>query len=162
MSDDTYLITAEEIEALDGLQKTHFLKENARRTNKSLGDLTGLTGLGVHLIEVPPGAVSTEYHVHYFEDECVYILSGIATARIGDATHSVKAGDFLGYRKGGLAHDLINTGDAPLRCLVIGQRLDHDVADYPEKAKRIFRNKGLEWNVVDHDHLVVPTGAGKK
>lgn len=52
---ETYIIKKSEIEAMEGLQKTHFLNKNAQRVNKSLGDLTGLTGLGFHIIEVPPG-----------------------------------------------------------------------------------------------------------
>jgi hypothetical protein len=43
----------------------------------------------------------------------------------------------------------------------VGQRLDHDVADYPDKGKRIFRNPGLEWNLVDLDAIEKPV-AGKK
>lgn len=49
---DKYLITAKEIDAMAGLEKSHFLNKDAQRRNKSLGDLTGLTGLGFHLIEV--------------------------------------------------------------------------------------------------------------
>ncbi|MEM6578274.1 MAG: cupin domain-containing protein, partial [Pseudomonadota bacterium] len=86
MPDDTYLITAEEIAAMDGLAKVHFLNPNAKRINKSLGDATGLTGLGFHIIEVAPGDETTEYHVHHFEDECIFVLSGTATAEIGDET----------------------------------------------------------------------------
>ena len=43
---DKYIVTKEEIEEYAGIQKTHFLNQNARRLNKSLGDLTGLTGFG--------------------------------------------------------------------------------------------------------------------
>ena len=38
---DKYLITKEEIDDYEGLSKTHFLNDNAKRVNKSLGDLTG-------------------------------------------------------------------------------------------------------------------------
>lgn len=81
---DRYIVTAADIAAMDGLKKTHFLNENARRINKSLGDLTGLTGFGFHIIEVEPGAATTERHMHHFEDECVYILEGSATSEIGE------------------------------------------------------------------------------
>ncbi len=158
---DKYILKREEIAAFDGVEKVHFLNDNARRRNKSLGDLTGLTGIGVHLIEIEPGQESTEYHVHYHEDECVYILDGEATATIGDETFTVRAGDFIGYRAGGAAHKLENTGSQPLRCLVVGQRLNHDVADYPGKRKRIFRNSGLAWNLVDLDQIDEPS-AGRK
>ena len=160
---DTYHLTAAEIAEMAGTPKTHFLNERARRINKSLGDLTGLTGIGVHLIEVQPGDVTTEHHVHHQEEECVYILSGQATAITGDARVEVGPGDFLGYRKGGLAHSIENTGDEVLRCLVIGQRLDHDSADYPQLGKRIFRTAGMPWTLVDHDALEEVGGSvGKK
>ncbi|WP_375172642.1 cupin domain-containing protein [Pseudooceanicola sp.] len=159
---ETYLLKSADIAAMEGLSKVHFLNDNARRVNKSLGDLTGLTGLGVHLIEVPPGCESTEKHVHHFEDECVYVLEGHATAVIGTEEHAIGPGDFIGYRKGGLAHTIRNTGDGPLKCLVVGERLAHDVGDYPDKGKRIYRNAGLPWDVVDHGNIVNPQGAGKK
>lgn len=153
MSDDRYLIPAAEIAAMPGLQKTHFLNPNARRINKSLGDLTGLTGLGFHLIEIAPGHDSTEHHRHHHEDECVFILSGTGTAMIGDDSHAIGPGDFIGYRKGGLAHSIRNTGDTALRCIVIGERLAHDVGDYPRLGKRIYRNAGLPWALVDQDAI---------
>lgn len=111
MSSDTYLLTADEIAAMPGLAKTHFLNPSAKRINKSLGDATGLTGLGIHLIEVAPGGETTEYHVHHYEDEAIYVLSGTATASIGEETHAIGPGDFIGYRAGGLAHTIVNTGD---------------------------------------------------
>ena len=156
-----YLLTAEDIAAMDGLDKTHFLNPNAKRNNKSLGDATGLTGLGIHIIEVEPGSETTEYHVHYFEDEAVYVLAGTATAEIGDDAFSIKPGDFIGYRKGGAAHTIRNTGTETLRCLVIGQRLAHDVGDYPRKGKRIYRNDDLPWDLADLAGLEHPQ-AGKK
>ena len=148
---DKYILSKEEIDEYEGIQKIHFLNANAQRTNKSLGDLTGLTGFGFHIIEIKPGFESTELHKHYYEDECVYILAGEAEAIIGNETHQVKAGDFIGYRAGGAAHALVNTGSTTLKCMVVGQRLDHDVGDYPKLNKRIYRNKGLPWNLVDLD-----------
>ena len=163
MTEEKYLITSEEIEAMEGLHKTHFLNPNAKRTNKSLGDVTGLAGFGFHMIEVQPGHETTEHHLHHHEDECVYVLAGRGTAYIGDDEFEIKAGDFLGYRKGGHAHSIRNSGDSPLRCIVVGGRLAHDVADYPRLKKRIYRNSGMTWDLVDHDAIERPaSGAGKK
>lgn len=158
---DRYLVTADEIEEMAGLDKTHFLNANAVRLNKSLGDLTGLIGFGFHIIDVEPGHQSTEYHLHHFEDECVFILSGQATATIGADEHAVGAGDFIGYRKGGLAHTITNTGSDTLRCIVVGERLAHDVGDYPRLGKRIYRNVGLAANVVSHDDIDEPVVGAK-
>lgn len=159
---DTYLLKAADIAAMEGLAKVHFLNPNAKRINKSLGDETGLTGLGIHVIEVAPGDETTEYHVHHYEDEAVYILSGTGTATIGEDDHPIAPGDFIGYRKMGLAHTIVNSGTETLRILVIGQRLAHDVGDYPRKAQRIYRNEGLPWDLVPHDALAHPQAGAKK
>ena len=159
---EKYLLRREDIEAMQGLDKAHFLNANAKRQNKSLGDATGLTGLGFHIIEVAPGCETTEYHVHYFEDEAVYVLSGTATATLGDEEYPIGPGDFLGYRKGGLPHTIANTGAEVLRCIVVGERRAHDVGDYPRQGKRIWRNEGLPWEVADHDAIVHPKAGAKK
>ncbi|GLX79026.1 hypothetical protein tinsulaeT_23660 [Thalassotalea insulae] len=158
---DKYLITKEEIEGYDGVAKTHFLNGNAQRVNKSLGDLTGLTGFGFHIIEIQPGHQSTEFHKHYHEDECVYVLDGSGQASIGDEHYTIKAGDFIGYRAGGLAHTIYNNSNAVLRCIVVGQRLPFDVGDYPNLNKRIYRQQDMPWNLVDIDNISEPV-AGKK
>lgn len=163
MSKDRYLISAAEIAAMAGLEKTHFLNPKAKRINKSLGDLTGLTGIGFHIIEVEPGHETTEHHLHHYEDECVYVLAGTATAHIGDETMEISAGDFIGYRKRGLAHSITNTGTETFRCIVVGERLAHDVGDYTRLGKRIYRNEGLVWDLVDHDDITeVGRSVGKK
>lgn len=162
MPNDTYLVTANQIETMEGLRKTHFMNPNAKRANKSLGDLTGITGFGFHIIEVEPGHETTEYHVHHFEDECVYVLNGHATATVGEDSFEINPGDFIGYRKGGAAHTIINTGAEVFRCIVVGQRLAHDVGDYPRKGKRIYRNDGLPWELVDHADIEQITAGAKK
>ncbi|MEL6928438.1 MAG: cupin domain-containing protein [Cyanobacteria bacterium J06600_6] len=134
-----YIVRKNDIEEMEGLAKTHFLNENAKRTNKSLGDVVGLKNLGVHIIEVMPGYESTEYHVHQNEDECVYILSGSATVTIDRVDYQVSAGDFVGYPAGGLPHTMKNTGSKVLRCIVVGQRLPQDIGDYPRLGKRLYR-----------------------
>lgn len=162
MSDSgKYLITAKEIADFDGTVKTHFLNDNATRVNKSLGDLTGLTGIGFHIIEVEPGCESTEYHVHHHEDECTYVLSGRGVVTLGEDDFDIGPGDFIGYRAGGLAHTMRAVGNQPLVCIVAGERLAHDVGDYPRLDKRIYRQSGLPWNLVSHSAIATPEG-GKK
>ena len=123
---------------VEGITKAHFLNDNAIRLNKSLGDLAGLKNIGFHIIEVEPGHDSTEFHRHHFEDECCYILSGEATITIGTEDHVVSSGDFIGYPAGGDAHTMKNTGKTTLVCIVVGQRLQNEVVDYPNLNKRLF------------------------
>lgn len=153
-----YLLTAADIEALPGERKVHFLNDNAVRINKSLGDAVGLNHIGVHLIYVEPGRDTTEYHKHYYEEECVYVLQGKATALIEGDRYPIGVGDFLGLPRGEVAHNIVNDGEETLVCLVMGQRLEQDVGDYPDKGKRLYRNGGV-WDLVDWDSIaVVPRG----
>ena len=162
MTKSPYILKAREISELDGLHKVHFINPEAERINKSLGDHTGLTGLGFHMIEVPPGKASTEYHKHFFEDECAYVLQGSGQTEIGEECFDISAGDFIAYPKDGPAHRIINTSEDPLICIVVGERLDHDVGDYPRMGKRIYRNKGMAWDVAELDGLDHPDAGQKK
>lgn len=149
----SYILTRAQIDSMEGVTKVHFLNPNGRRINKSLGDATGLTGFGIHQIEVPVGADSTEYHRHHHEDECVYVLSGRAQLTLDEERFELGPGDFVGLPAGGPAHVLHNPGPELLRCLVVGERLAHDVGDYPRLGKRLYRNDGV-WNLVDHSAIV--------
>jgi uncharacterized cupin superfamily protein len=145
-------LSATEISAIDGVRKVHFLNPLAIRINKSLGDAVGLKSLGVHLISVEPGHFSTELHAHHYEEECIYVLSGQGTVTLGEDRKKIGPGDFIGCPTNGVAHQMLNDGSTPLVCLVIGQRLQQDVTDYPRKRKRLYRNSG-ERNVVDHANI---------
>jgi uncharacterized cupin superfamily protein len=155
-----YIIRKTEIEEMNGLAKIHFLNENAQRINKSLGDVVGLNNIGFHIIEVNPGHESTEYHVHHHEEECVYILDGRAIVTIDETDYEVSAGDFIGYPACGLPHTMTNTGDEVLRCIVVGQRLAYDIADYPRLGKRIYRYDGTN-DLVEIDDIANPS-VGRK
>ncbi len=157
MAVDELIIRAADIEAMPGEQRVHFLNSNAVWNRRSLGDATGLSHIGVHLIRVEPGRDSTEYHIHYYEEECIYVLEGKGTLTLNEEDHPFGAGDFVGLPAGVAAHGLKNTGSGPLVCLVMGQRLDQDVADYPHKGKRLYRNSG-EWNLVDLQAIEDPRG----
>ncbi|MCV6595355.1 MAG: cupin domain-containing protein [Silicimonas sp.] len=161
MTKDKYIVSAEEVGSMPGEVKTHFLNEDARRMQKSLSKATGLSEIDFSIVEVAPGDESTEHHLHYHEEECWYVLEGEATARIGAESTPVKAGDFVGFRKGGLAHSFQNTGSGPFRCIAVCQRSNHDVSDYPRRGKRLFRNKNLTYNMVDLTVIDRPFGASK-
>lgn len=149
------ILTEKAIESLEAVKKTHFLNNKAIRNSRSLGDAAGLQNLGVHLIQVEPGHYSTERHTHHYEEECLLILSGQATAFDGNEETAVSAGDFLAYPCHGPAHSLLNSGTERLICLVIGQRLDYDITDYPDKKKRLFRHQGSR-SLVNHSDIETP------
>ena len=158
-SPEQFLLTAKQISAMPGELITHFLNPNATRINKSLGDAVGLSQIGVHLIEVAPGKDSTEYQMHWYEEECVFVLSGNGIATLGDCDFDIGPGDFLGLPRHTIAHTIVNRGQEPLRCLVMGQRLAQDVGDYPRQGKRLYRNRlpqqGAENDLVEHEQIQV-------
>jgi uncharacterized cupin superfamily protein len=145
-------LSAAKIAAMEGVRRVHNLNPAAIRTDKSLGDEIGLKNIGIHLISIAPGDKSTEFHMHRYEDEALYVLSGQGTAMIGDTTQKIGPGDFIGFPANTVAHETINDGAETLVCLVIGQRLQQDVVDYPRKAKRLYRNSG-ERSYVDYANI---------
>lgn len=147
------LLKAADIEAMEGQSKTHLLNPNAVRVAKSLGDATGLTQLGFHLMTVMPGHESTEYHRHLYEEQCFYILSGRGEVVIDEQRHALEPGDFAGFPRRGAAHTMVNTGDQPLVFLTARTLLEQDVCDYPRQQKRLYMT-GSEEALVDFGAVV--------
>ena len=79
---------------------------------------------------------------------------------IDGTDYDIGAGDFVGYPAGGLPHTMKNTGFEVLRCIVVGQRLPHDVGDYPRVGKRLYRY-GQSNDLVDLSDISNPS-VGKK
>ena len=135
-------LSAEAIAALPERTHDHAFNPNGSRQTKSLGDVCGMTQLGVHLVRVLPGRESTEYHTHHHDEEWIYVLAGHGTAEIGGRTYAVKAGDFMGFAAGSPAHTLLNDGNEDLVYLVGGTRHAWDVVDYVRRGIRSFKYPG--------------------
>lgn len=144
MKDAREYLSAAAIKAMEGEVRVHTLNPNAVRISKSLGDAVGLTQLGVHMVTIMPDHESAEYHRHLYEEECAYVLSGNGLAVIDDKSFEITTGAFLGFPRRGVAHSISNNGSEPLVLLVAGQRLEHDVCEYPRKGKRLHMNGALE------------------
>ena len=117
-------VTRTEIAKMAGQDKRNFLNRDARHLQKPLGEIAGLAILGFHLIEMPIGSASCAFHRHICEEECIHILEGAGTVRIGATVLQVGAGDFIADAAGREVHDLRNTGFNILRYTIVGQRLD--------------------------------------
>jgi uncharacterized cupin superfamily protein len=144
------LLTASTIAAMPEAKRVHPLNPKAIRHTKSLAAATGLHHIGVHLVRVPPGHDSTQYHMHQCEEEFIYILSGCGLAEIGEDTVEVGPGDFMGFAPGRFPHNLINHSQEDLVYLVGGLNLDFDICDYPHVGKRLYRRQD-EREYVDRD-----------
>jgi uncharacterized cupin superfamily protein len=49
----------------------------------------------------------------------------------------------------GEAHDIRNTGSSVLKCIIAGQRLNFDIVDYPEQARRLYRANDEKGDLID-------------
>ena len=136
------LLRKTDIDELHEEVRPHPLDPSLVRHTRSLGDATGLTSIGVHLVRLAQGATSSVQHTHQHDEEWVYVLSGRGIANIGDARHEVGPGDFMGFPAHSLAHNMHNPNAADLVYLVGGNRLPHDVCDYPYAGKRRHRVDG--------------------
>lgn len=136
------LVTAATIDSLDETRHVHQFNDNAVRHTRSLGELAGMTQLGVHIVRLESGDESTQFHSHQCDEEFLYILSGRGIAEIGEAEHPVGAGDFMGFSTNSLAHSLRNPFAQDLVYLMSGERNKIDICDYPRIQRRMFRVDG--------------------
>jgi uncharacterized cupin superfamily protein len=129
------------LDALEARAFQHTVDPEARRIYKTLHAPAGLVRQAVKWSRVEAGRHSTAYHTHDRTDEWVYILSGRAIARVGEARFEVSAGDFLAHPAGGPAHVLLpETG---LEYLMGGMIDASDVVTYPD-ARMVRRAGKLE------------------
>ncbi len=110
-----------------------FVARIGEREKRVLGDLFGLSGFGVNLTRLAPGAISALRHAHAVQDEFVYILAGQPTLVTDAGEQLLQPGMCVGFRAGsGDAHQLVNRSDAPVEYLEIGDRRAGDAIDYPD------------------------------
>jgi len=101
-----------------------------------LGPAVGAEKLGCTLVVVEPGKRAWPYHLHHTNEEMYVILDGTGTLRFGPDEHPLTTGDVAACPPGpGTAHQIINTGDTPLRYLVISTMEGPEVAEYPDSGK---------------------------
>lgn len=62
------------------------------RVRRRLGDAAGLTQFGVNLLQLPPGAASSQRHWHSGEDEFVFVVSGEVTLVTDKGEELLRAG----------------------------------------------------------------------
>ncbi|NDW07591.1 cupin domain-containing protein [Jiella pacifica] len=97
----------------------------------------GAAHLGARLVEVPPGKAAWPFHAHHANDELFVILSGTGELRFGEERHAVAAGMVAVCAAGGAetAHQLIATGETPLRYVAVSSMREPDVMEYPDSGK---------------------------
>jgi uncharacterized cupin superfamily protein len=103
---------------------------------RRLGTATGAAGIGCTWFEVQAGRTAFPAHHHHANEESLYVLEGTGMLRIGDAEVAVGAGDYATFPVGEAhTHQLVNTGDTPLRYLCFSTLNPVEVVGYPDSNK---------------------------
>jgi uncharacterized cupin superfamily protein len=88
--------------------------------------------LGATVYELPPGGGST-YHFHHGSEEILIALRGRLTIRTPDGDRELEEGEVVHFPSGpDGAHEQPNRTDAPVRYLVMGNRVSPEVVEYPD------------------------------
>lgn len=113
------------------------------RVRQALGDAGGLSDFGVNLLQLPPGAWSSQRHWHSAEDEFVWVLSGEVTLVTDKGERVLHAGDCAAFPKNQQnGHHLINKSTGMAMLLEVGSRSPDDVCEYPDIDMRIDSRDG--------------------
>jgi uncharacterized cupin superfamily protein len=103
------------------------------RVRRALGDVFGLLQFGVNLLELAPGAWSSQRHWHERQDELVYVLDGEATLVTDEGETTLSAGMVAGFPAGsGNGHHIVNRSNNVVRLLEVGTRTTEETAHYSD------------------------------
>ncbi|MEA2895839.1 MAG: hypothetical protein QOJ84_1454 [Bradyrhizobium sp.] len=119
---------------------------------RRLAVAAGLKHLGINLLELAPGAWSSQRHWHTQAEEFVYVLAGEVVLVTEDSEEILRAGECAAFLAGDPdAHHLQNrSGDRALVLEVGPADLQGDEANYPDidlraTASGYFRKDGTPY-----------------
>jgi uncharacterized cupin superfamily protein len=122
------------------------------KLRRRLALAAGLQHIGINLLELEPGAWSSQRHWHTKAEEFVYVLEGEVVLVTDGGEEILRAGDCAGFLPGDAdGHHLQNRSGIPARVLEIGSAgLHGDEAFYPDvdlhaKASAYFRKDGTSY-----------------
>lgn len=113
------------------------------RRKRALGDAAGLTHFGVNLVELPPGAWSSQRHWHASEDEFVYVLEGELVLVTDGGEQALGPGMAAGFPAGKAeGHKLENRSAAKAVYLEVGDRAPTEEVTYTDSDMHLVRDEG--------------------
>jgi len=103
------------------------------KLRRRLGTAAGLKTLGINLLELEPGAWSSQLHWHTLAEEFVLVLEGEVVLVTGGGEELLRAGDCAGFTAGDPnGHHLQNRSERRAIILEVGPaNLAHDESFYP-------------------------------
>lgn len=105
----------------------------AGRSSLRLGEAAGLRQIGVNLVTLEPGALSSLRHWHSAEDEFVMMLDGTCTLVMDGGECAMRPGDCAAFPAGRAdGHNFVNRSTTTARFLVAGTKAAREVASYSD------------------------------
>jgi uncharacterized cupin superfamily protein len=116
------------------------------RIKQAVGDAGGLSDFGVNLVQLPPGAWSSQRHWHSHEDEFVYVISGQLTLITDDGEAILRPGDCATFAKNVTnGHHLVNRSTEMAVYLEVGTRTREGTCTYPDIDLLIDKSRGAQY-----------------
>ena len=103
---------------------------------RRVGAQIGTQKLGYSFFAVPQGKAAFPFHTHTGNEEMIYIIAGEGVLRFGKEEIAIGSGTVVACPPGDeYPHQLINTGAAELRYLVVSTMEYPDLSEYPDSNK---------------------------
>lgn len=104
------------------------------KLRRRLAVAAGLKQIGINLLELDPGAWSSQRHWHSEAEEFVYVLEGEVVLVTEGGEETLHAGDCVAFLPGDPdGHHLQNRSAAPARVLEMGSaHMRNDETTYPD------------------------------
>ncbi len=98
-----------------------------------IGERAGGRELGATLYEIRPGGAISPHHIHYGNEEILFVLSGSPEVRTPDGVRLLEAGAVVAFPRGKRgAHRVKNTSPEPARVLIVSTMNFPDVVEHPD------------------------------
>lgn len=104
-----------------------------------VSDKIGAEKLGYNITVLQPGFKACPFHNHHVNEEMFFVLSGQGTLRFGQSKYKIKKDDIIACPPGNtdVAHQIINTGNEPLKLLCVSTNEPVDICEYPDSNKSL-------------------------
>lgn len=113
------------------------------KLRRRLAVAAGLKHIGINLLELDPGAWSSQRHWHSEAEEFVYVLEGEVVLVTEAGEETLHAGDCAAFLPGdGDGHHLQNRSATTARVLEIGSaEMHNDETTYPDIDLRVVASR---------------------
>lgn len=98
-----------------------------------IGERAGGEELGATLYEIRPGGAISPYHIHYGNEEILFVLSGSPELRTPHGMRLLEPGAVVAFPRGRRgAHRVRNSSPEPARVLIVSTMSFPDVVEHPD------------------------------